>query len=228
MKAVNLNKEECAWLSPLLEQRAEMHETSEYSIPQKHVLNTISALKKVSTGFVSHLNEWERVMCSSCASEELYELYQSIPKTDAYSLLNCTASDLAHLMKIDLGEEIKTRLGRSERKSSPFYYKRTSYQEYLNRLAKLKRSEIIFMSGSNGIIPYKIGFVSSGKEICVFELRRKIELYSICFHPINMDPYRYGQQYFQRVVNREQAYNALKPFSEDVEEKIKLICQLLN
>lgn len=227
MRKIIFTDEECTWLKPLLEERIECFNNEEFNIPQKYLNWTTSALLKLTASTEVFLSDWEQTMCSSCTREEVDNLYRSIELPDAFSLLDSTSAYLAELHDIDIAENIITKLYRRKYKSRRSY-ERVSYSEYLSRLKKLKQSDLIYLSGNTS--PYKIGFVYQNKEVCVFELRHKIELHSLSFYSINMSPDIYGKTYFQSVTTRQQALERLTVYTENeyVEGQLRFLKELLN
>ncbi|WP_184545357.1 hypothetical protein [Mucilaginibacter sp. FT3.2] len=229
MRKINLGTEERNWLKPLLQQRIDHFKTVEADVPLKYLANTESALSKIITNEFPTLREWERVMCSSVTNEKLDFLYQTTELPDAFSLADSTPGYLAQLAEIDLAEGLKQKFGR-KKDVHVRRYERKSYKEYLAQIEKLKQSDMIYISGSTNISPYKIGFVYQQSELCVFELRNKIELHSLGFSKIPTDASKYGKQYFQAVTTRKQALERFEKHNDDeyVDGQLHFLKTVLN
>jgi predicted DNA-binding protein len=230
MKKIDLTSTERYFLTPLLKNRIEEFKASAFAIPAKYSDNLHSAFAKISAGPVSTLRNWEKVLCSGCVNERLDMLNQTIERPDAYSLLASTPEKLKQLEQIDIAHSILEKLSSGWDKKALWFKERTSYAEYLDRVNKLKRSDMIYLSGSNGVSPYKIGFVYDRTEFCVFELRQKIDLYAIQFSNIGSDAIAHGRRYFQMVLNRKQAFEKLSHFDESEYNagQLPFLLQLLN
>lgn len=230
MKKLQLTIDERYWLLPLLNERMETLLTDSFEVPTQHVNNLGSAIKKVSIDLKLHLKTWEKIMISSCVNEHLSKLNLTIDKPNAYSLLNCAVAARRALEEIDNAYSILSKLENGLYKKAPIFKERISYAEYFERLEKLKGAEIIYLSGSNDVSPYKIAFVYNKTEYCQFELRHNIDLHSINFVPLNDDAIWYGRTYFQEVITRKQAFDSLSRFNDSdySEGQLPFLLELLN
>jgi hypothetical protein len=230
MKKLQLTTTERNWILPLLNERMETFKEGEFKVPAKYISNLESVTAKVSTGSNMELKQWERIMICSCTNEKLSVLnilHDEVgidDLTDAYGTLK------RELSEIDTAYSILDKVEKGRYKRAPGFKERTSYAEYLERIEKLKRSEIIYLSGSNGLSPYKIAFVHNESEFCTFELRHKIDLPSISFGQLKEDAIQYGRKFFQRVLTREQAFQNLSQFSaSDYQEgQFPFLLEMLN
>jgi len=230
MKKLQLTIDERNWLLPLLNERMETLLTDAFEAPAHHLDNLDAAIKKVLTDLNLHLKTWEKIMISSCVNEHLSMLNLMIDKPDAYSLLNCDGVTRRTLEEIDNAYNILSKLENGKYKKASMFKERISYAEYFEMLAKLRGAEMIYLSGSNDVSPYKIAFVYNKKEYCQFELRQNIDLHSINFGPLKDDAIKYGRTYFQEVLTRKQAFESLSRFNDSDyrEGQLPFLLELLN
>lgn len=230
MKKLQLTTAERNWILPLLGERMETFMEGTFKVPAKYISNLQTVTAKVSTESNMELKQWERIMFCSCANERLsvLNLIHGEPGiddlTDSYGALK------SELAEIDTAYSILDKVEYGRYKRAPRFKERTSYAEYFERIEKLKRSEIIYLSGSNGVSPYKIAFVYNKSEFCTFELRHKIDLPSISFGQLKEDAIQYGRKFFQKVLTREQAIQNLSQFSASdyQEEQFLFLLEMLN
>lgn len=158
----------------------------------------------------AYLKDWERSMCISVANEKLSELDSSVKVTDAYSLLNISASDRKILEEIDLAKIVLIKLGEGKARSQMGHDFSSFYVDGYLALQKLTKCEMIYISKSFDNKVYKIGFVHDGKEVSVYDMRHKVDIGDIQFYTLNDDPISYGKRYFSVVTDKSGALSILK------------------
>lgn len=201
-----------------------------FKVPEKYIANLKSVTGKVRTLSNLELKQWERIMISSCTNERLSILNSLNDELGVNDLMDFYGALKPDLVEIDTAYSVLEKVENGRYKSLPRYKERTSYMEYFESIEKLKQSEMIYLSGSKGVSPYKIGFVYKEAEYCSFELRRGIDLQSIFFTPLNDDAVRYGYKFFQQVLRRGEAFDNLNQFddSEYREGQLPFLLRMLN
>jgi hypothetical protein len=230
MKKLQLTTAETNWLLPLLRERMETFLDGTFKVPLKYTSNLESVTAKVSADSKLELKQWERIMVSSCTNERLSILNLLIDEPGIDDLTDLYGALKSELVEIDTAYSILDKVESGRYMRTPRFKEHTSYAEYFERIEKLKQSEIIYLSGSNSVSPYKIAFVYNKSEFCTFELRRKIDLPDISFGPLKDDAIQYGRKFFQKVLSREQAFENFSRFTESDyrDGQLPILLQLLN
>jgi hypothetical protein len=214
MKKIQISTDERDWLLPLLNERKQNYLDGSFNVPKKYIVNLESVIAKVSAEFNLELKQWEKIAISSCTNERLSILISLHGDPGIDNLTDLNGALKSELIEIDTAYSILDKVASGRYQRAPRFKERTSYTEYFERMGKMKRSDIIYLSGSNDVSPYKIAFVYNKTEFCTLELRHKIDLPNICFGPLKEDVVQYGRKFFQKVLNREQALKSLSRFTD--------------